>query len=86
VQGDAAKKPQITLPNPQGTGGVTGEQGSQTRVNTFTTTYVVENPTPQQMITLGTETLTFQPGVTSVGTPLGGTLPLPAQPTSSTTP
>lgn len=49
---------------------VTGSNGTTNLANTFYTEYTVDNPSPFQDITLGTETLTFQPTHTTPGAPL----------------
>ncbi|MBO0777825.1 MAG: hypothetical protein J2P37_03265 [Ktedonobacteraceae bacterium] len=48
----------------------TDTKGTVKLANTLITEYVVRNPVPRQMITLGTETISFQPKATSVGAPL----------------
>lgn len=42
----------------------------------FMTRYTFDNPTPLRLINLGSETITFQPGATSLGAPVGGPVPL----------
>jgi hypothetical protein len=57
VEGDGAENPQIKLGVERGTanpqGGVSSELGS------FTTEYTIDNPTPNQIISLGTETIIY---------------------------
>jgi hypothetical protein len=63
----------------QNTTTVTNGKGNITIGQEFLTEYRISNPTPSRLITLGAETLTFQPNVTSPDAPL----PLPAQGTTS---
>lgn len=73
AEGDAAAHPQLNVTSARG---VATAQGTINQANAFTTEYVVTNPVPFQMITLGTETITFQPGASDVSAPINGTVPL----------
>ena len=72
--GPALHTPAITLKNNTA---VTDSTGSTTLAQAFYTEYQVTNPTAFQLITLGTETLTFQSGSASAGSPLPGSVPVP---------
>ncbi len=74
VAGDAAQNPQIKVGSAKT---VTGAQGTTTTTGAVTTEYVLDNPTPNQMVTLGTETITYNPGDSNPGSPSDSVVPLP---------
>lgn len=76
--GNAGYTPTIRLQNSTT---IVGGQGNITLGQEFFTEYRINNPSPDTLITLGTETLTFQPNVTSPDAPL----PVPIQGTVSPT-
>ncbi len=49
---------------------ISGDRGGYNLANAFSTQYTVNTPSPFQVITLGTETLTYQPAPATPGAPL----------------
>ncbi|MBE3557939.1 MAG: hypothetical protein IMW89_01770 [Ktedonobacteraceae bacterium] len=80
VTGDAVRNPLLKVSNAQA---VTTPKGTVSVANAFITEYRLDNPTPSQMLTLGTETITFRPASKTAGQPESGIVPLPPIPTPS---
>lgn len=76
VEGSAFSTPVITLHNEKAY--VRGAS-TITLAQRFSTEYTVIKPPPLEMITLGTETLTFEPTLGPAGAPPQGVVPLPEQ-------
>lgn len=58
---------------------ITSQKTSLSVAQAFSTEYTVKRPSPFRVITLGTETFTFQAGQAAAGTPLTGSVALPGQ-------
>ncbi len=74
ASGGSVAAPQIILSR---YGSTQSQAGNSPWSQAFTTEYSINDPAANQMIPLGTETLTFHPVAKDAGAPVGGPVPLP---------